>query len=82
MLYWPNTLGVCFNFGLVLINFVGMGGVGYGVPLVVGSEIDMLPFVRLAGTAAQTRLVNEVVFTLLGDSDHRVRQSASSALVR
>lgn len=82
MLYWPNTLGVCFNFALFFINYDVMWCFVKVELLELVSEIDMLPFVRLAGTAAQTRLVNEVVFTLLGDSDHRVRQSASSALVR
>lgn len=45
------------------------------------SELDMLPLVYLSGLSMQTKILDEVVLRLLGDSDHRVRQAASTALV-
>lgn len=46
------------------------------------AEVDLLPVIRLAGPKIQSNIVEDVVLKLLGDPDHRVRQSASTTLVR
>ena len=45
-------------------------------------EVDMLPLILISGPRMQTAILQDVVIKLLSDADHRVRQAASSSLVR